>query len=466
LAPFASIFALTLVSIPFASPYARASKVPPGFEWGVATSAHQTEGVAGGGEAGDWWAFEHRAPSPIARGDTADLATDAWHRYDEDFALAQRLGVTSLRTSIAWEKVEPAPHVFSTEALAHYRAVFESLRARGIRPMIALHHFTHPSWFNERGGWTSSEAPALFLEYAARVVETLGDLCDLWITFNEPIVLVSMGYLKGEVPPERNSLAEAYEAAYQIARAHRMTTAMIHARQGVSRGYSPGLRGVGLANSWMIYDPWDASAPKDRQAAAVVADLNNWAFVKGAISDRLDFEIPAEVPGAFDFHREFPVDDVAPGADPRLDWIGANYYARYLIRYDPKGGVRAGWITPEGPRSDNGWSIYPTGMGRILDEAARRYPGIPLVVSENGLSDADDSRRAAYLADHLASLDQALASGRDVRGYYHWTLTDNFEWLSGYQYRFGLAEVRYEAGLRRAPRPSFEAYRREIAARQ
>ncbi len=450
---------------------------PKTFLWGAALSAHQTEGAFEGGENGDWWEYEHsheNGVSPIAGGDTADFAVDHWHRYSEDYEIAQKLGLNTLRTSVAWEKIEPSPHVFSSQVMAHYRAQFQRMRELGIRPMITLHHFTHPRWFHQRGGWLSPESPELFLEYAQYVVKNLGDLCDLWITFNEPMLFVIMGYLKGEIPPGETGLDSAYEAAYQIARAHRKVAAMIHEVQGASpkaKGEDGVLRGVGLANALPIYDPYNPRNLRDVEAAVKVADLSNWAFLKGIQAGRLKFDLPEGIPGVHGFDRVLPAEDLPPWpTGPAMDWIGVNYYTRYLIRYNEQSLLKVEWVTPPGPHGDNGWAIYPAGLERILRESAARF-GLPLVVTENGLADAQDSRRLGFLKEHLRFMDSAILGSNlggplDVRGYYHWSLMDNFEWLHGYQYRFGLVEVQYEKGLRRVPRPSAEGYRAEIHGRK
>jgi beta-glucosidase len=444
-------------------------RYPEGFLWGAALSAHQTEGVAGGGEQGDWYRFEHETRNgkpTIAGGDTADVATDFWARYDEDFRLARLLGLSTLRTSIAWEKVNPEPGVLRADVLDHYRRIFGTMRDRGLRPMIALHHFTHPTWFHERGGWTADEAPSHFLRYAERVLDRLGDLCDLWITFNEPMILVEMGYLKGIVPPLVSSLADAYEAAYQIARAHRLVAAMIHARQGASpdaRGAGGQLRGVGIAHAVSVFDPFNPLCAADRRAAAAVADLATWSFLRGLTGDRLSFPMPAEVPDAVSFERAFPPGETS--GDAALDWIGVNYYTRWLIRHAPASRIKIAYRAPRGPRGDNGWAIAPAGLERALRDTAKVLPGVPLVVSENGMADARDDRRPAFLRDHLAVLDRLIRSGLDVRGYWHWSLTDNFEWLEGYRMRFGLAAVHYDRDLAREPRPSAHVYASAIRAR-
>lgn len=464
----------TIIVTIFMTSVSNAQAYPPDFLWGAAFSAHQTEGVFGGGENGDWWDFEHPKEgesSPIANGDTADLAVDHWHRFSEDYVWAKKLGLNTLRTSLAWEKIEPAPGVFSEAVLSHYRAQFQRMHELGIRPMIALHHFTHPRWFNERGGWLSPESPRHFLRYAEKVVQTLGDLCDLWITFNEPMVLVMMGYLKGDIPPQAMTVAEGFEAAYNLARAHRMAAAMIHDIQGRSpkgRGPNGAPRGVGLANSLHLYDPYDPRDQRDVQAARTVADINNWAFLRAIDGDQLKFEIPYNIPGLPSLERKFPKEDIpAWHTGTLMDWVGVNYYSRYLIRYVEKNFLKIDWITPGGAKGDNGWAIQPGGMEKVMRQTSDKFPQ-PLIVTENGLADGDDSRRPQFIRDHLASLDRSIsgAKGLDVMGYYHWSLMDNFEWLHGYKFRFGLIEIKQDRDLERVPRQSALVYQSEIISRQ
>ncbi len=447
---------------------------PKTFLWGAAYSAHQTEGIQGGGANSDWYAFEHAESSPIKNGDTADRAIDHWNRYSDDYEWAKNLGLTSLRTSLAWEKIEPMQGLFSQEVILHYRAQFELMRSHGIKPMIALHHFTHPKWFHEKGGWLNPESPKWFLEYAQFVVQNLGDLCDLWITFNEPMILVIMGYLKGEIPPAIKSLDSAYEAAFNIARAHRMTAYKIHELQGTSpkaRGRDGKLRGVGLANSFQIYDAFNPRNIKDVRAADWVAKVNNWDFLKGIETGVMKFELLPEMTFGKNFERAFPKEDLPPWATGSfMDWMGVNYYTQYLIRYNPLNLLKVEWVTPEGTKGDNGNAIYPDGLERILRQTAEHFD-LPLVVTENGLADAEDSRRSDFIKGHLHFLDHLIGSplgsmpGLEVLGYYHWSLMDNFEWLQGYGHRFGLLEIKYDQDLKRVPRTSFWVYSHAIKER-
>lgn len=473
-----ALIALTMPSTLSQADSAQERRYPADFLWGVAFSAHQTEGLAGGGENGDWYRFEHRrrwyGKRTIDHGDTADLAADFWNRYPEDLELARALGMQTIRTSLAWEKIEPRPGEFNTEVLAHYRAVFRKMRELGIKPMIALHHFTHPLWFHRQGGWTNPESSRWFLRYAERVVQELGPECDLWLTFNEPVVLVLLGYLQGVFPPAKISLHGATEAAWNLARAHRRVAAMIHRVQGPSpsaRGADGNLRGVGLASSTQYYDPYRPGDARDVEVASALEDIANWAFLRAVETGKLAIRFPR---GALlkGFERELPAEDIpaAQRSEPFQDFIGINYYNRFLIQHSRLNPLGFRWrVSPEDPKSDNGWAIYPAGLEKVLRRAARF--GRPLVVTENGLADASDTKRPAFIRDHLRMVDRAIQGSElggplDVRGYYAWSLTDNFEWVRGFQHRFGLVEIRYDDGLRRVPRASAYLYSEEITARK
>ncbi len=440
-------------------------KYEPEFLWGAAISADQVEGVSAGGENGDWYQFEH-TDHHIQNGDTADAATDHWNRYSEDFELAAGLTLNTLRTSIAWEKVEPAAGVFSAEAIAHYRAEFQRLRELGLRPMITLLHGTTPLWFQSAGGWLADDSPRQFLKYSEFVVQQLGDLCDLWATINEPMVLIGEGYLDGHIPPQVASPAKAVRAGRNLVRGHRMATAKIHDLQPPSAPAS-GVSGVGLVNSLDIYDPLDSSNPLDVAVTDLVSDISNWALLKAAVHGQFDLKelasrlrIP-ELQDADSFVDELP-------GNARVDWIGVNYYTRNMVQFNWKG--RPNLTAPAGPKGDNGWTVYPEGLERVLRSTADRFPGISIIITENGMADAKDQLRPQLIRDTLTSLDRAKAGhdGKapiDVRGYYHWSLTD-FEWEFGYAHRFGVIEILHDQHLKRVARPSADVYRQEIAARR
>jgi beta-glucosidase len=467
---------------------------PAGFLWGAAFSAHQTEGITGGGEAGDWWAFENPtdgSASPIGNGDTSRVAVDHWNRFDEDFSIAQKIGLNTVRISIAWEKIEPAPGVFSTQAIQHYRNELISMRSKGLIPMVALHHFTHPLWFQDRGSWLADESPWLFLRYARFVVSQLSDLCDLWITFNEPMVLVNEGFITGTIPPQIKFLPSAATAAFNLVRAHRLATAMIHEIQPPrDLGPSHPLRGVGLVNSLPDYEGYDPDNLFDTWAGQIADEVANWAFLHGAIEGQVGSDDLPEAPNGFaqwlvDPIRDLlqPADDLrseehdslvdgvsVPLGNPQMDWLGVNYYTRYQMRVDWTHFFSASsGDAPGAVKGDNGWEVYPNGLEVVLRRAAARFH-LPLVISETGVADHTDLLRQQYVKDSLLQTDRALLGsdqgpGLDIRGYYHWSLMDNFEWLGGYQYRFGLTEIRYDHDLERVMRPSAGIYHDEIQKR-
>jgi beta-glucosidase len=443
-----------------------AQSYPDTFIWGAAISAHQTEGVFDGGENGDWYQFEHQSKSPISDQDTADLAVDFWHRYPEDLKIAKSLGINSLRISIAWEKVEPTEGQFNSDVIAHYRDVLLTMKALGIRPMVALHHFTHPLWFQAQGGWLNKESPLQFAHYADYVVGQLADLCDLWITFNEPMVLVNEGYLTGKIPPQIHSVTSGFEAAFNLARAHRLATALIHLRQPPIERSVPGLHGVGLVNSLPFYAPKNAANPVDRLASYLADEFANWAFLDAAVNGKLVWHL-----GVFkkDLERELPeVTSEAEGAtgSPKVDWLGMNYYSRYEISMDWKFHLHAESKSPSGIVGDNGWAVYPEGLELVLRRGASRFD-VPWIVSENGVSDENDRIRPDFIKQSLASLDHLVVGPQklDVRGYYHWSLMDNFEWLLGYTQKFGLVAIDFNHGLTRTPRSSASIYQSEIESR-
>jgi beta-glucosidase len=411
------------------------------FAFGAASSAHQAEGKTGGAEHGDWYGLEHAGSGAIFANDDADVAVDFWQRYDEDFALAEDMGLDSVRISIAWEKVEPEPGRFDVATLAHYRDILRSMHAHHLTPLVALHHFTHPQWFVETGGFAGPRAPFYFARYVAAVTAALDDLCDAWITFNEPNISVHLGYVTGQYPPRERNVTQAVKAAFGFVFAHRGAVRWIHGH--AERASAPLLPGagdsVGLVQSLQIYAPLSPKNPLHHALAAVLEWLADWLW--------LDIE-----------HGRTPL-LAAPSPNEKLDWLGVNYYGRFFVAFPKKPGPGR---CPPGERvADNGWCLYPQGLRAIVEATHARYPDVPLLVGENGLADGADALRPQILRESLAALDETTAP---VHGYYHWSLTDNFEWLHGYRYRFGLIGI--DRDLVRHPRASAWIYRDEIRKRR
>ena len=446
---------------------------PSTFLWGIAMSAHQVEGLAGGGQNADWYPFEQMG-GHIYNNDTANVATDHWDRYQEDLQHAAAIGVNTVRTSVAWEKVEPAEGQFNSDVMRHYQAEFTYMHSLGIRPMITLLHETVPLWFQNRGGWLAPDSPQQFAAYVRYVVSNLGNVCDLWVTLNEPVVLIGLGYLEGIIPPQMASPESAVLATWNLIRAHRLATATIHELQPLAAPNTPGnpLRGVGLVNSLDLYEASNRLDLLDDIVTAIYIELSNWAFPKAAVYGK--FETDTVLGQLLGRHFSRPAGTLDTGdakGSPVLDWMGVNYYTLWDVQF--KLGSLPTLIVPPAlasPQTDIGRAIYPQGTETILRQTAAQFPGIPLVMTENGVSDRADSFRPKFIQDSLHYLDLAKfghdgLAAIDVRGYYHWTLTDDFEWLWGYFSRYGLFAIDFNHSLDRVARPSASVYCQQISAR-
>jgi beta-glucosidase len=420
----------------------RRLQFPDGFLWGAATAAHQVEGD---NTNNDWWAFEQQ-PGAIWHGDRSGLACDWWRHAERDFDLMAAMGHTSHRLSVEWSRIEPDAGVFDAAAVARYREMLTGLRARGIEPMVTLFHFSSPLWLARRGGWRNPEVVGHFRRFVRHVVQELGDLVTLWCTVNEPNVYAALGYLLGEDAPGEKSLALYFRVLRHLLLAHAAAYRVIHAAQGDAR--------VGLVKNMQIFEPLD---PNDRVADGLVRLLD---YLFNEITLR------AVTDGRLRFPLRFGPGTHGPLVDS-LDFWGVNYYSRQRValRRDGKhlGVLHA---TPGAETSDHGrhgtyGEVYPAGMYRVLKRVAGF--GKPIYITENGLPDADDDQRPRFLLTHLAQVQRASAEGADVRGYYHWTLTDNFEWAEGWALRFGLLALD-KASQVRTPRPSARLYSEIVRA--
>lgn len=421
---------------------------PPKFLWGAAFSAHQVEG---GNDNSDWWDWEHQR-GKIARGETTAVACDHYNRFREDFALAEGLALNTIRLSVSWGRIEPRPGEFDQKELDHYRDVVMDLRARGIEPVVTLHHFVHPRWFHTDGGWLNPRAPETFARFAEVVAKALHPYVSIWITFNEPLVQITEGYLKGGYPPGIKDFTSSVIVYQNMVRAHGLATKVLRANTPPNTTGLP-VHGVGLALNMHVFDP--ANDPKtkkgkeDLEGIAVLERLSGWAFYEAVQNGHLHWNIPP-IPNLKGGHL---LSVRIPEAVGTLDWVGVNYYTRYLIERDKSNSLGIKWIEPkEG-------MMHPKGMGRLATEfQKRRLSPIPIVVSENGLADGKDRYREKFIREHIESLREAIRQGTDVRGYWYWSLTDNFEWDKGFEPRFGLIEIDYKT-LKRTVRGSAVWYR-------
>jgi beta-glucosidase len=416
---------------------------PKGFLWGTATAAHQVEG---GNDNNDWWAFEQQ-PGAIWHKDRSGTACGWWQDAVPDLDLMAQMGHNTHRLSVEWSRIEPQVGRFDPVAIVRYREILIGLRERGIEPMVTLFHFSSPLWLARRGGWSNPAVVSHFRRFVRHVVEQLGDLVTLWCTINEPNVYAALGYFFGEHAPGEKSLILYFRVLRNLLRAHAAAYRVIHALDGAAR--------VGLVKNVQIFEPLDPSSRAAACLAGLADQLFNGITLSAVGGGRLRFPLSAGL--------------VAHGPlVDSLDFWGLNYYSRQRVGLRNTDGGRLSWLhlTPGAEVSDSGRNgpygeVYPTGFYRVLTRVGAL--GKPIYITENGLPDADDDQRPRFLLTHLAQVRRAIAAGVDVRGYYHWSFTDNFEWAEGWALRFGLVAFDESTGIR-TPRPSAALYNRIIQA--
>jgi len=397
-------------------------RFPAGFLWGVSTAAHQVEGAS---DNSQWSAWE--AAGRIKSGDRCGRACDWWNNAERDFDLAQEIGVNALRLSVEWSRIEPQEDQWDSRALERYRQMLQGLLQRGIQPMICLHHFTHPLWFENKGAFVSKDAEELFERFARRVVRDLGDLCQNWVTFNEPNVFASLGYALGEFPPgKKGQIITALRIIGAVARAHIRAYRAIHELQ-------PGAQ-VGWAHNYVVFQASNPSSALDRWVAALLSELFNESFLRLIEQGRLCFPLNL-------------ADGNAAGARGMCDFVGLNVYSRFHVAFDLKCATQLFgrvFVPDHVPQGDKGFDsaygeAYPQAI-RVAVERVSRL-GKPIYILENGVPDAQDRIRPWLIVNAVQELHSLIREGRDVRGYFHWTLTDNFEWSEGWGLRFGLVAL-------------------------
>lgn len=405
---------------------------PKGFLWGSAASSHQFEG---GNTNNNWHAWEQE-PGRILDGTVSGLAADWWGgRWKEDFDRAAEGGQGAMRFSLEWSRVQPAPDKWDDAALERYVEMAKGAVERGLRPMITLHHFTNPLWFEELGGWEGERAPELFEAYVRRVVPALKEHAGLWCTINEPNVLVVVGYVIRWFPPGASSPGRGFRVALQLARAHARAYRAIHELQPEAQvGLTFNYRGIRPRRSWFTPDRWMA-----RLQTAVFSE-----FFPNILRDgRLRF-----------LGRSARI----PEAVGTQDFFGLNYYTDDEIRFTLNPRVFFGERSfPDGVEVSPNDFMANTPEGFYRSILWAREFGLPIYITENGIEDAEDRLRPRYLAEHIHQMWRAVNFNFPIRGYFHWALVDNFEWDRGWTQRFGLWELD-PATQERRKRPSADLY--------
>ena len=399
---------------------------PKNFYWGSATSAHQVEG----NNRNDWTEWEHgnsarlaaeaarrhanvsmripdyileRYPNPLQEENyISGRACDHYHRFREDFDIAKQLGHNAHRFSIEWSRIEPEEGKFDEKEIEHYRQVISALKERGIEPFATLWHWTNPIWFQEKGGWLNKSAPEYFERYVNKIALSLKDVnVNFWITLNEPEIHAGNSYLKGCWPPQEKNLISCLRVIKNLIKAHRKSYKTIKEINLNNQ--------VGIAKDNIYFEGWPISF------------FSNWLW------------------------NEFFLDKIRD----HQDFVGLNYY---FHRRFPKNENKA--------IADMNWEICPAGIFHVL-KGLKKY-NKPIYITENGLADAKDEKRTKFIKEHLFWTQKAIQEGVDVRGYFHWSLLDNFEWDKGFWPRFGLVEMDYRT-LQRKIRPSAREYKKIIS---
>jgi beta-glucosidase len=411
---------------------------PAGFAWGVATSAHQVEG---GTSNNQWAAWEDKGR--IKSGDHVGLACDWWRNAEQDFDRAQSLGVNALRLSLEWSRIQPEEGRWDPAALARYREMLKALERRGIRPFVTLHHFTNPLWFEAKGGFRSPQSVDLFQRFTQRVIASLGDLCTDWTTFNEPNVYSALGYFLGEFPPgHKGRFLQAAHVTRHLCLAHAAAYGTIHALQQNAN--------VGWAQHYVVFKPRRPESAVDRWLSGFVDRRFNDNFAESLRTGQAPFPLNkfghdlAEVKGT-------------------CDYVGINYYSRLRAGVhltSPHTGFFKLTVPPHKPQGDSGIEVpygeaYPEG----LRQAVERFLPFrkPIYILENGVPDRADRIRPWLIESTVSQMQALLSEGVDLRGYFHWSLTDNFEWNEGWHLRFGLVELDPSTQERKL-RPSAQLY--------
>jgi beta-glucosidase len=426
-------------------------KFPSSFQWGVATSSYQIEGAVneGGRAPSIWDTFSHQ-PGKVDNNDTGDVACDHYHRWQSDLDLIKALGVDAYRFSIAWPRVQPlGSGAWNPAGLAFYDRLTDGLLERGITPHVTLYHWDLPQALQDNGGWTSRDTAKRFADYAQTMAERLGDRAVSFSTHNEPWVTAVLGNQTGLFAPGLKDPVIARRVAHHLLLSHGLALRAIRAA-GVKAA-------LGIVLNQSPATPATSSAEDVALAAREYALLVRW------------FAEPLLL-GRYPTAPDLPVcEAIEPGdletiAQP-LDFLGINYYTRI-------------WSSTSNPpvpaphaqgTSDMGWENYPEGLTELLCGLKRDYPLPPVFITENGLANrdvlvdgkVDDQPRIEYMRTHLSALKAAIDAGVDVRGFFYWSLMDNFEWSSGYAKRFGLVHVDYQTQVR-TPKESAHWYRRFI----
>ena len=405
---------------------------PRGFLWGTATAAHQVEG---NNTNNQWWQWEQTGHT----NGTSGLACDWWGgRWREDFDRAAETGQNAHRLSVEWSRIQPTPDTWDEEALERYRLMLRGLRERGMTAMVTLHHFTDPLWLFEMNGWEREEVVGLFEKFVRKTVEALKEYCTLWCTINEPNIYTLSGYVTGDFPAKQRGMKLGMQVMANMLRGHAAAYRAIHQIQPEARvGYALHYRPAVAKRPW---------SPLDKLMRKLRYDGVNMAFPSGIGTGVMKTPV-----GNFQ----------VPEARGTQDYLGLNYYSVDTISFHlgkPREFFTSSGYAEDADASEQRFiANIPAGLFDTLKWAVRAYPDLPILITENGVNDSSDDLRRRYLAQHIHQIWRAVNFNWPVKGYFHWTLVDNFEWERGWTQRFGLWGLDVET-QKRIRRPSVDLY--------
>jgi len=383
-------------------------KFPKSFLLGAATAAHQVEG---NNSKNDWWKYEQMGKLP-----KSGEACDHYNRYEEDFQIAKKIGLNAIRISIEWSRIEPAEGKWNSKEIEHYKKVLRNLKEQGFTRMVTLHHFTLPTWVANQGGFETKRGVEAFARFAWFVAENLGDEIDLWVTINEPRVYTGQGYIFGVRPPFKKNYLQALNVYLKLIDAHKAAYRAI-------KEVEPGAR-VGIVENLPYNEPAYSKHLFDRLLTKFVDFFSGHYFLI-RIRNQFDFiGLNYYFYHRLEFHHRYIV-------------LDANRNRNEEFRDDHS----------EFSRSDMGWRLFPEGL-YFLTQQLKKY-NKPIYITENGLADAKDTFRYDYIKRALKCLMDSIADGADIRGYFYWSLTDNYEWNDGFWPRFGLVDIDYKTQKRK-----------------
>jgi beta-glucosidase/6-phospho-beta-glucosidase/beta-galactosidase len=445
---------------------------PQRFLWGTAIAPYQVEG---GLHDTDWYQWEELCDG--CSGESADDGPDFWNRYDSDLANAASIGTNAIRIGLDWSRLFPTRVEFDARiadppALRRYHEIIDAARSRGLTVMVTLIHFALPTWLHDledlenKPGWADPAIVDDVAAWAGWAAAEFGDDVDHWVTINEPMVQVVAGWVGGENPPGKSfAIDEGLAAGENMIYAHARAYDAIHEQDAIDADGDGEAALVSVAKHNRVFLPKDVSNPKHLEATAMLRYLLNELFLEAVVFGNIDRN--------YDFDSDDEGDVKADASlMGRLDYIGLNYYGVTLVietatdNNFPMIGIPLMSDLDnqglDGPISDFGWTIYPQGLRTVIDELDRF--DLPIIITENGVADAADTLRPRFLVEHLYEVNKAIDDGVDIRGYFHWSLIDNFEWGSGYCPRFGLFRVKFSDPAKpRTAGEGAEVYRRIIS---